>query len=268
MQETASAGPVYHESGAPAPLAAYVRLIWSLDLPAGGGVERIVPDGCCELVLTLEGQVLGGRHEGAMELRPDAIAVGQMSRPTVVQPLGRVRLIGVRLHPWAAAEFLHCDARELTGRVVELGLVAPRLQERFRHTRTAGAVRAALQAHVADRARPRSMTAAAVELIRREPTLSVRDLTRQLGWSERRLQRTFSSEVGIAPKTLARITRVQRAIRLGELRPAWTWARIAASSGFTDQAHLIREFRALAGVTPTALRAEPQPIRDRLLLRD
>jgi AraC-like DNA-binding protein len=96
----------------------------------------------------------------------------------------------------------------------------------------------------------------------------VGSLARHLGWSERHLQRVFRVRVGIGPKALARITRVQRAILLAQRNSRLTWAAIAARSGFVDQSHLIREFRRLAGDLPTALRQGRSQLRDRLLIRD
>lgn len=267
---------LFREVSPPAPLSAFVRRVWGLDLPADGSPERIVPDGCCEIVLTLEGQMLGAAPNGEPAVRPRTILVGQMSRATAVQPLGPVRLVGIRLHPWAAAAFLGCSASDATDRVIDLRVASPALHaglcsatEGVPHLSSAMAgVIAALQAYVARRPRPGSTVEYCVELIRASPELRVRELARRIGWSEHRLQRTFAVEVGIAPKALARITRIQRAIRLAEREPRQTWAGIAARCGYVDQSHLVRDFGELAGCTPTSLRAEPQPLRDRLLFRD
>lgn len=82
----------------------------------------------------------------------------------------------------------------------------------------------------------------------------------EAGWSRRHLGDRFRSEVGLTPKQYQRIARFERSHR--ELsrqaragRPSL--ARVAAGAGFADQAHLTREWAALAGHTPTAwLRAE------------
>jgi AraC-like DNA-binding protein len=70
---------------------------------------------------------------------------------------------------------------------------------------------------------------------------------------ERRLQRAFDRSVGLSPKVLGRVLRLRQAVRRLESagRPL-SWAGVAAAAGYADQAHLIREFRALAGVTPAA----------------
>ncbi|WP_169927940.1 helix-turn-helix domain-containing protein [Labilithrix luteola] len=88
----------------------------------------------------------------------------------------------------------------------------------------------------------------ALEALDCDDPSSVNDLASRLGVSERRLRQFFSDEIGVSPKRMARIARIRRAVsRVGRVG----WARLAADTGFYDQAHLNAEFRALLGVSPT-----------------
>jgi AraC-like DNA-binding protein len=71
------------------------------------------------------------------------------------------------------------------------------------------------------------------------------------GMSRRHLERLFLRDVGLPPKQLARIVRFQRALRLldGDGDPP-RGVRAAHGSGYADQAHFIRDFRAFAGCAP------------------
>ena len=71
--------------------------------------------------------------------------------------------------------------------------------------------------------------------------------------SRKHLAARFSDEVGLTPKAVARIARFNLVMRLA--RQGYRWAEIAAECGYTDQAHLVREFTEYAGETPTAWRA-------------
>lgn len=73
----------------------------------------------------------------------------------------------------------------------------------------------------------------------------------RVGWSRRRLLDAFTAEFGLSPKQAARIFRFEHARSLVERGAAL--ADVAAAAGFSDQAHLSREWRALAGRTPTQL---------------
>ncbi|MEV1295130.1 AraC family transcriptional regulator [Pseudonocardia sp. NPDC049635] len=85
--------------------------------------------------------------------------------------------------------------------------------------------------------------------------LRVSELAAETGWSRRHLQARFSAQIGIGPRTAGRVLRFARASAMvtGSRAPL---AGIAATCGYADQAHLGREFRALAGVTPGGFRAE------------
>lgn len=78
-------------------------------------------------------------------------------------------------------------------------------------------------------------------------------LAREIGWSRKHLAQRFALEVGAGPKTVGRILRfagARRSIDAGLAARRIDWADLAFEWGYADQAHLIREFRAMAGVTP------------------
>lgn len=122
---------------------------------------------------------------------------------------------------------------------------------------------------------------------------SVGALADEVGWSRRHLASRFRQDVGLPPKTVARLLRFQQTCTAlsdvglaigpsamvgpgsgppadgGQGRPAAAepgagrpvdWAAVAARCGYYDQSHLIRDFREFAGATPTALLASRSAI--------
>ena len=98
------------------------------------------------------------------------------------------------------------------------------------------------------------------QLVRSAGLVGVQHLADETGWSRRHLLTRFRDQVGLAPKAAARVLRFRRAARLlapaavglAAPRPsAPTIADIAATCGYADHAHLVREFRTLAGCTPS-----------------
>jgi AraC-like DNA-binding protein len=85
---------------------------------------------------------------------------------------------------------------------------------------------------------------------------SVRAVATDLGVSDRHLRRVFHEALGVSPKAFAKLARFRRALRTASDHTHVSWASIAAATGYYDQAHLIAEFRAIAGVTPRALLRE------------
>jgi AraC-like DNA-binding protein len=76
----------------------------------------------------------------------------------------------------------------------------------------------------------------------------VASIAEKVGWSRKHLARRFADEIGLGPKSVSRIVRLNRAISAA--RNGGSWAGIAADCGYADQAHMVREFRELAGSSP------------------
>jgi transcriptional regulator GlxA family with amidase domain len=111
-------------------------------------------------------------------------------------------------------------------------------------------------------------------LLEARGAMRVAAVARSLGWSRRRLERVFARDLGIGPKLFARIVRLNAVLAgLGAEERA-SAVDVALAAGYFDQAHLLRDFRMLAGRTPRAgrecdgelARHFTHPARLRLLL--
>lgn len=94
---------------------------------------------------------------------------------------------------------------------------------------------------------------ALVDLVRTDRTVRrVGELARAEGVSSRSLQRLFAAYVGVGPKWVILRYRIHEALERAEADRQVDWAELAAELGYSDQAHLIRDFTATVGVPPTA----------------
>lgn len=115
---------------------------------------------------------------------------------------------------------------------------------------------AALAVLIRGLAEPRtSVDLLAREAARRSTRRPFGTVSTELGMSERQLRRRVERAVGYGPRTLVRVLRLQRFLRLAACEPGAPLMRLAAEAGYADQAHLGRECLSLTGRTPTALRA-------------
>jgi AraC-like DNA-binding protein len=86
------------------------------------------------------------------------------------------------------------------------------------------------------------------EIARSGGNVRIADCASAVGWSRRRLLDRFRAEFGLGPKQTARIVRFQASRRM--LERGDPLARIASECGYSDQAHLTREWRALTSYSP------------------
>ncbi len=96
-------------------------------------------------------------------------------------------------------------------------------------------------------------------LVASQGRIQIGRLCAELGVSPRHLTRRFSVQVGLAPKAVARQLRFAAVRRSLEAPGDRSWTQIALAAGYFDQAHLVRDFRELAGLTPTEFVARRIP---------
>nr|WP_221493596.1 helix-turn-helix transcriptional regulator [Actinomadura coerulea] len=203
---------------------------WTAALPPGAEpyVQRVLPDGCVDVIWAGGGIVVAGPDTGPM--------------PAVMRP--GEEIAAVRFAPGAAPPVLGVPADALRDGRVPLrelwGGEADRLAEAVA---AADDRRAALVAALRARMGPADPLVAAMAGGLAEG--SVRDVADALGMGERQLRRRSVAAFGYGPKTLQRVLRFQRA--LGLARAGGPLAEVAYAAGYADQAHFAHEVRALAG---------------------
>ena len=230
-------------------LSRFVESVQSME-PRGArmDVERL-PDGRTSLVL----RVL---EEGR---RGDVSIAGPRTHAHFKNASGVERAVILLLKPGWSAPLFGVAANELTDRIVMLediwGLAGRDLACELLHARSLPEIIDRL-GHAIARRTPHLFESSSARLARRAIVLleggetRVESVAERLGVTARHLRRAFTESVGIGPKEFARTVRLQRAIETAATSN--DWARIAADTGYYDQAHLIAEFRELVGLTPGA----------------
>lgn len=216
--------------------------------------HRILPDGRMDLVFQL-GALPGLDASGP----PSAYVVGAMLEPADIRYAGRAEAVGVRFQPGGIRPWVDEPAHRLVDRTADLADVwrgAEALLDELAAAPDDPHRVAVLERHLVRRRRPGVEADPAAMLLERSGgRASVADLVRLTGLGERQLQRRFRDAVGYPPRTARRVARFIRAARLLTRAPATPWPVVTHACGFHDQPHMIREFRAFAGMTPVEFAA-------------
>jgi AraC-like DNA-binding protein len=232
-------------------------------------LHRGLPSRHLTLVITLD-EPLGIAWPGAPVEKFDALVGGLHSTAVHVGATPSRSGVQLALTPAAARVLLGLPAVELASTVVGLddllGRPARVLTEQLREAPSWDArfdvlERLFLERWTDDAAhetRP-EVGWAWRRLCKTGGAIGVQQLATEVGWSRRHLTDRFTAEFGLAPKVAARVLRFERAVGRLRRQPATRLAELSATFGYADQAHLTREWQAIAGCTPRQWMVEELP---------
>lgn len=242
----------FRRRAATAPLRPYVEHYWLIDWDLERPyVSRVVPHPSVNVVFQRRGAGLPGA---------EVAGVGQGLFSITLEGTGRV--CGVQFRPGGFRPFLARRGRGtvggLTGRRVPLGDVFPATEDEAATVLTPGEEDdrvAALDACLLglgpepDPAAEHAMALA--HLVRTDRGITrVEQLAHREGVSVRSLQRLFAACVGVSPKWVILRYRIHEALEQAAGHPDVDWARLAGELGYSDQAHLVRDFTGTVGLPP------------------
>jgi AraC-like DNA-binding protein len=205
-------------------------------------------------------QVTGPNGLADYSGRRTSFVAGMHDTYTDSQWLGPSHGVQVDFTPIGAHLFFAVSMDTLANRVIELddvlGVEGQHLVERLRETSGWDVRFRLLELFVASRLiaagepSPQVVWAWA-EMQRRWGSLNIGELAEELGWSKKHLISRFREQVGLPPKTIARVIRFNTSVEAIGRDPNPDWVQVALDCGYYDQSHLIRDYREFAGVTPT-----------------
>jgi AraC-like DNA-binding protein len=228
----------------------------------GGPLRRLeVPHQAITVILNLGPPIAVSGWEGT-----GSFVAGLHDRAVVTEHGGEQLGIQMDVAPLGAQMLFGLPMGELSRRVVDLDSILPaELTERLAGAPDWAArfdlLDAFLLARLQRAAAPRPDVAFAwSRLGATHGAIGIAQLCAELGCSRRHLSGRFAYDVGLGPKVVARILRFRRVLTLLDRDdgPA-RLAEIATAGGYYDQPHLNRDFRELAGCTPTQYVARRLP---------
>jgi AraC-like DNA-binding protein len=235
--------PGYAEWAAPAELRHAIACLWAQVTPdRGDRAGLVLPDGCSDLIWESgRGGYVAGPDTGPVPTAMTAgtVIVGVRFRPSAGGPALGVLLSDLRDQRVDLADLRRPDARWLPGTLDPDNAMARALD---------------VAADLVAGGEPDPEVTWAAALLE-DPRARTDEVAAQVGLSLRQLRRRCHAAVGYGPKTLQRILRFRRIVSwIDAAQPVPPdLATVAAAAGYADQAHLTRECRALAGLTPAEL---------------
>lgn len=252
-----------HRSYRPQPdLSALVKCHWTLEVPAemSGTRQRILPDGCIDMIFILGDDIRRITPDGGFVLQPRAMVLGQITEAFDVEPQGYVNSFAVRFHPHGFSNFVTKPIRELTNKETPLGEVlgkdvADALEQRMIHAGGTEERIALAESFLLNKLNDRSMVDQLIDrtvdaILASKGSARIGSIVQDDPAERRKLERMFRDRVGVSPKQLSKVIRLQAALRLMLERQDEKLTHIAYDSAYYDQAHFIKDFREFTGMSP------------------
>lgn len=253
------------------PLDRFVHSLWYASDPAPlPGRQRILPTGNTQIILTLSRDYLLDCPEGRpSQPAPAAQVAGARSTYEIIDNSDLTCIIGLVFRPAGFSALMGAPADLFANRFIGLEDIwrasARSLRDQLGEIPTPGARLACFEAFLSRRLAlrpvrsvrdPHPAVGFALERFRRVPSaISVAEVARAAGWSERRLSQIFREQVGLAPKIWCRIQRFQHAVRQLHSGAEVRWSDLALDCGYYDQSHFANEFRSFSGIDITSYSA-------------
>lgn len=250
-------------------LKPYIRYYWILQDDSADTVsERTLPTGCMQMVFHKGRQLLSLKEK---ELQPQSFICGQTTGFTDIQSTGNIEMIVVVFQPYAPKVFfdppIHLFREENVAiediEDKELAVLSRKITETENNDVCILFIEQFLYHRLS--ALPEynvKRLSSVLSDINNRPQVDISLLADTACLSTKQLSRIFVEYVGTSPKDFIRIVRMQRALFMMQQNPQMSFAQIAYSCGFSDQSHMIKEFKLFSGYTPMKYLAVCAPYSD------
>ncbi len=248
----------HQEIEPPEELRDAIKCFWhnSIDFGERPATFEVVPDGYAEIIFHF-GSPCSVSCQGGWQPLPSPFLMGLLNQPVLLTAQNRLEVIGIRCFPWTVFELLGLPAGQDGVRILEhpIAQLQPALTQWVQAGKLAQALAQVTQYFVQARSRvaaDRLLRQAGEAMRAGGGTLPVSQVAAAAHATVRTLERRFKQAAGYTVKDVSSLMRFEQVRNYLWRQPGANLAGLAQELGYTDQAHLSREFRRYSGTTPAA----------------
>jgi len=247
-------------------LESLISCYWTLEVPAAKDVQRqrVVPDGTIEMAFILGDDIKRYTSEDEFIIQPRSMVLGQIIDPFYIEPTGYVNTFAIRFYPYGFANFVSVPLKDLAKTETPIKVLfgeetAKKLeQDIIQATDTKQRIEI-IECFLQNKLNDQVMVSNIVTNIVRETidtllatkgSASITDILKGDLSKRRQLERMFVKHVGISPKQLGKLIRLQSALKMMLNKEDESLTSIAYNNEYYDQAHFTKDFKEFTGVSP------------------
>lgn len=257
---------VFHAHRPVFPLDQFIEnLIYFDDVMAPHNLDRFLPDGNTELLIDLTERPQHIYHNETLQAIQTcryAWVSGVRTQPITIPSGTGSRMLVVAFKRGKAFAFYPFPVSELTNTVAEADLIFGRkfheLREQLLVARSIERMFQVMERFLLQQAgsaieeeiSTRCIDYAVSSIVHRPSLQCLRQLSDEIGYSQKHFIHLFRGQVGVSPKQYLKIMRFQKAVCAIENHEFLSWSQLALERGYYDQAHFIQDFKHFSGFTP------------------
>jgi AraC-like DNA-binding protein len=243
-------------------LKSLISCYWTLEVPADNDSQkqRIVPDGCIEMAFILGDDIKRYTSEDEFILQPRAMVLGQTIEPFYIEPTGYVNTFAIRFYPYGFANFVAEPIKNLANKETPIELlfeekIAKELEQKIIQAKDIKERIEIIEKFLIARLNEKSIVENIVKstvdaLLSTKGNASIKTILKEDLSKRRQLERKFANQIGVSPKQLGKIIRLQTALKMLLDKETESLTNIAYESEYYDQAHFIKDFKEFTGTNP------------------
>jgi AraC-like DNA-binding protein len=260
-------------------LQAIVKCYWTLEIPKQQDIQRqlILPDGCVDMCFILGDNIKRYINDDDYVIQPRQMLLGQITEQFYIEPTGCVDTFAIRFYPLGFANFIELPLNLLSNKETPLSELfgeenAKQLSQEIIQAENTLARISIVEKFLLDRLFAKKTihnivksTIDAMFESRGTKSLNVilkNDLTKR-----RQVERNFAKQIGLSPKKLSKVIRLQATLQLLLNNSTSTLTDIAYENEYYDQTHFIKDFKEFTGITPKEFLTDDKMILSSLLYK-
>ena len=242
-------------------LSAFVKFYWTLEVPfdPNNQKQKIIPDGCIEMTFNFKDGIKRYVSETDYIVHPNAMVMGQRTKSYFIEPLGDVDTFAVCFYPYGFANFICTPLEHLLNKEVPIEDMfgekpAKELEDKMMQANNTQERISIIETFLLEKLHQTTTIEHLVKttvdaLITTNGGSSINQILKDDLSKRRQLERNFKKQIGISPKQLGKVLRMQTALKM-LLENKENLTNVAYESEYFDQAHFIKDFKEFIGTTP------------------
>lgn len=243
-------------------LESLIKCYWTLEVPAQGDYQKqlIIPDGCIEMIFILGDDVKRYTSKNKFIIQPREMVLGQITGPFFIEPTGYVNSFAVRFYPYGFANFVSMPIRKLANKETPLKLLfgkkaSQELGQKIKQTTSTKKRIKIVEAFLLNKLKEKTTIDNIVKttidtMLLTKGSAPINSILKNDLSKRRQIERKFFEKVGISPKKLSKVIRLQAVLKMLLNKQSENLTKLAYDNEYYDQAHFTKDFKEFTGTTP------------------